>query len=79
MVVPRVFMDDTPQDKAAVQQLIQGIDVYPLSMFDGKMKQRDWAKLQAFPSPASDKGSTESKWVFPEKFFASSPLRSRIA
>jgi hypothetical protein len=38
MVIPRVFKDDTPQDLAAVQPLINQIAGYPLSTFDGKLK-----------------------------------------
>ena len=34
-VVPRVFQDDTPEDKSAVQSVLAGIDMYPLAEFDG--------------------------------------------
>src|SRR5215469_15645683 len=47
-VAPRVFQDDTPEDKRAVQSVLSGIDMYPLSMFDGKMKTQDWTKLPKF-------------------------------
>ena len=70
VVFPRVFQDDTPQDKAAVQSLINQIMVYPLSEFYGKMKTKDWAKLPSFPM-ASSKG--ETKWVVPENFFDQLP------
>jgi len=65
-VAPRVFQDDTPEDKRAVQSVLSGIDMYPLSMFDGKMKTQDWTKLPKFPSAAE--GAAETKWVFPDKF-----------
>src|SRR5262249_36325567 len=43
-----------------------GIDVYPLSKFDGKAKTRDWSTLPKFPQPAG--GAGETKWVIPEKW-----------
>ena len=71
-VAPRVFLDDTPEDKAAVQPLLSQIVYYPLSEFDGKMKTKDWSKLPHFPAPVSkDKG--ETKWVNPETFFDELP------
>jgi hypothetical protein len=66
-IFPRVFMDDTPKDRAAIQPLINQVMVYPLSEFDGKMKIKDWKSTPAFPSPPS--GSGETQWVIPEKFF----------
>ena len=69
---PRVFMDDTPEDHAAVQSVLSQIDFYPLSNFDGKMKTKDWSKLPHFPAPArSGKGETE--WVNPKTFFVELP------
>jgi hypothetical protein len=65
-IFPRVFQDDTPEDKAAVQPLLRQMMVYPLSEFDGKMKSKDWTKTPSFEAPPS-KG--ETKWVIPEKFF----------
>jgi hypothetical protein len=49
--IPRVFMDDTPEDHAAVQPVLSQINFYPLSEFDGKMKTTDWSKLPHFPAP----------------------------
>jgi hypothetical protein len=43
--IPRVFMDDTPEDHAAIQPLLSQIVFYPLSRFDGQMKTMDWSKL----------------------------------
>jgi hypothetical protein len=31
LVVPRVFQDDSPEDRAAIQSVIAGIDMYPLA------------------------------------------------
>jgi hypothetical protein len=67
--VPRVFMDDTPEDHAAIQSVINQIDIYPLSDFDGTMKTTEWAKAPAIPGPPSDAGAGETKWVVPEQFF----------
>lgn len=66
-VFPRVFQDDTPEDKAAIQPLLNQVMVYPLTEFDGKMKTTDWKKTPAFPAPPSTGG--ETKWVIPENFF----------
>src|SRR5262245_11716562 len=68
-VIPRVFQDDTPQDRLIVQSLIQGIDMYPLSMYDGKMKRRDWRQAPTLSKPDSYQSGPESRWVNPETFF----------
>lgn len=72
-VVPRVFQDDTPEDKLAVQGVIANIDLYPLSQFDGTMKRHDWTRLPKLASPAGDNGTGETAWVFPDKFFDELP------
>ena len=66
--IPRVFMNDTAEDKKDVQQFINKIDIYPLSEFDGKMKERSWADVPILPVAASQGGSEEVKWVDPAKF-----------
>jgi hypothetical protein len=43
--MPRMFMNDTPEDHAAIQPALSQIQFYPLSQFDGKMKTRDCNKL----------------------------------
>lgn len=72
-VLPRAFMDDTPEDKAAIQRVLSQIVVYPLDKFDGKMKSMDWHKLPSFPTPAG-LGGGEIRWVEPEKFFDELPI-----
>lgn len=67
MVIPRIFQDDTPQDKQAVQPVINGIDMYPLAIYDGKIKRRDWSKLPKFPAQAQ--GDGETNWVPPDTVF----------
>jgi hypothetical protein len=49
MVIPRVFQTDSPDDKQAVQSMINGIDIYPLSEFDGKVKTKDWKTFSTSP------------------------------
>ena len=68
--IPRIFMDDTAADHAAIQPVLNQVVFYPLSEFDGKMKTKDWSKLPHFPAPES-KG--ETKWVNPETFFDELP------
>jgi hypothetical protein len=71
-VFPRVFQDDTPEDKAAIQRVLNQVMVYPLTEFNGQMKTRDWSKSPSFPAPAGA-GTGETKWVLPEKFFDQLP------
>ena len=71
-VFPRVFQDDAPEDKVAIQRVLNQIMVYPLTEFDGQMKTKDWRKAPSFPAPAGA-GSGETKWVLPEKFFDQFP------
>ena len=68
---PRIFMNDTPEDHAAIQPVINQVAFYPLGEFDGKMKTKDWSKLPHFPAPES-KG--ETRWVNPETFFDELPV-----
>ena len=65
--IPRVFQDDTPEDKKAIQSVINQVVAYPLKEFDGTMKTIEWAKVPDIPGPKSTGG--ETKWVIPEKFF----------
>ncbi len=70
--IPRVFMDDTAEDRAAIQSVINQIVAYPLKDFDGKMKTKEWSKAPAIPGPKSE-GGGETAWVVPEKFFDQLP------
>ena len=76
VVGPRVFVDDTPEDKRAVQELVSQIDMYPLAEFDGKMKRHDWTKVSKFPGAESKE---EVRWVFPDKFVDQLPAVLRDA
>jgi hypothetical protein len=65
--IPRVFMDDTAEDRKAIQPLLNQIVAYPLTKFDGKMKTMDWSGTPDIPGPKAT--GEETKWVVPEKFF----------
>ena len=67
---PRIFLNDTDEDKAAVQPLVNQINAYPLAEFDGKMKIKDWNDIPSFPAPEVE---GENKWVVPEAFFDQLP------
>ncbi|WP_245763539.1 DUF1254 domain-containing protein [Paraburkholderia diazotrophica] len=72
IIVPRIFQDDTSEDRQAIQAEIRNIDAYPLAEYDGKMKSHDWRSLPKFPSPAGS-GKGETRWVRPENFFDELP------
>jgi hypothetical protein len=67
VIIPRVFMDDTAADRQAIQPVLTGILMYPLSKFTGQTQTRDWSKSPTFPSTAT--GEDEAKRVIPESFF----------
>ena len=50
--IPRVFQDDTPEDKKAIQPVINQIVAYPLKDFDGKVKTIEWNKVPNIPGPS---------------------------
>jgi hypothetical protein len=70
--IPRIFMDDTPEDHAAIQPVLSQVVFYPLSEFDGKMKTKDWSELPHFPA-SGPRTNGETKWVNPETFFDELP------
>ena len=72
IVIPRVFMDDTQQDRAAIQPVIERIGVYPLDQYDGKVKITDWTKLPSFGGNDGS-GEAEIRFVDPEKFWDELP------
>ncbi|MEW6438658.1 MAG: DUF1254 domain-containing protein [Pseudomonadota bacterium] len=65
--IPRVFMDDTAEDRKAIQPVINQVVAYPLKQFTGQMKTIEWSKVPNIPGPQSN--GEETKWVVPEKFF----------
>jgi hypothetical protein len=65
-------MDDTAEDRRAIQSAIRSVTMYPLSEYDGTMKSKDWNAIAKVPDK-SDGGESETQWVFPEKFFDELP------
>jgi hypothetical protein len=72
---PRIFMTDSPEDRAAIQPLINQIMFYPLSQFDGKMKTKDWSKIPAVKKEVKPAkySNTQPPWVDPATFFDQLP------
>jgi hypothetical protein len=66
IIAPRIFQDDTPDDKRAIQPLLRQVVIYPLSEYDGAMKSVDWSKIPQGPAAAD--GAEEVSWVMPERF-----------
>ncbi|MDF0681560.1 MAG: DUF1214 domain-containing protein [Candidatus Nitrosocosmicus sp.] len=65
-IVPRIFMDDTPEDRQAIQPVLQQVLMYPLAEFDGTMKSIDWSTIPKLPNPWT--GEEEVIWVPTETF-----------
>ncbi|MGA0617118.1 DUF1254 domain-containing protein [Paracoccus sp. KR1-242] len=70
--IPRIFQNDTDEDRAAIQPLINQVVAYPLSEFTGEMKTIEWATAEDIPTPDSGSGA-ETRWVVPEKYFDQLP------
>ena len=77
VTMPRIFMNDTAEDHAAIQPALSQIQFYPLSQFDGKMKTKDWSKLPTFPVPKEktrpEYSTKQPPWVDPAVFFEQLP------
>jgi hypothetical protein len=71
VVIPRVFLNDTAEDRTAVQEIVSRISLYPLSRFDGTRKSKDWKTIPHFPTTST--GEEETKWVDPKQFFDALP------
>jgi hypothetical protein len=69
---PRLFLNDTDEDRAALQPVLNQVVMYPLSQYDGTMKTKDWKAVPVFPVPEGA-GDGEIHWVEPEKFFDQLP------
>jgi hypothetical protein len=72
-VGPRVFQDDTAEDRQAIQPVLELIDMYPLAAYDGRMKRQNWQKLPHFYDADGTGSKTETQWVFPDTFFDQLP------
>ncbi|QHG74720.1 DUF1254 domain-containing protein (plasmid) [Ensifer adhaerens] len=65
LVGPRIFMDDTAEDRKAIQELLKGVLMYPVAEYDGTMKSKDWTNIPKVDAPPQ--GETKTQWVFPER------------
>src|SRR5262249_34300780 len=70
--IPRIFQNDTDEDRAAIQPLINQVVAYPLTEFTGEMKTIDWKTAKDIPPP-EEGGGGETRWVVPDKFFDQFP------
>lgn len=68
---PRVFLDDSHEDREAVQATLSQVVIYPLSAHTGEAKNVDWRNVPHFPAPEST--ASETRWVHPETFFDELP------
>ncbi|MEV0061264.1 DUF1214 domain-containing protein [Nocardia sp. NPDC050718] len=73
VAIPRVFLDDTPEDREAIAPLVNRISMYPLSDFDGVTKVTDWSTVPSFGGGGSTSGEAETQWVDPATFFTILP------
>jgi hypothetical protein len=71
--IPRIFQNDTDEDRAAIQPLINQVIAYPLSQFTGEMKTIDWKNAPDIPNPDDGGGGEETRWVVPENYFDQFP------
>lgn len=71
VVIPRAFLDDTAEDRAAIAELVDRISMYPLTDYDGTVKITDWSAAPTFGGGASTGGERETQWVDPTKYFTS--------
>jgi len=70
-VGPRIFLDDSVEDRQAIQPVLNQVVVYPLSQYTGKTVTKDWKATPHFPAP--QKTSAEVRWVNPQTFFDQLP------
>ncbi|WP_295446999.1 DUF1254 domain-containing protein [uncultured Thiodictyon sp.] len=71
-LLPRIFMDDTADDRQAIQPVLGAIDCYPVSQFDGTVKHRDWHQLPHYPVQVKP-GTDERPFVNPDTYFDELP------
>ncbi|WP_432890569.1 DUF1214 domain-containing protein [Kribbella sp. CA-245084] len=69
VVIPRVFLDDTPEDRSAVLPLVNQIGMYPLTEFTGSPRTYDWTSIPTVGGGSSTSGQQETQWVDPTRFF----------
>jgi hypothetical protein len=65
--LPRVFLDDTDEDRSTVLPILNQIMAYPLDRYVGTMKTYDWSKARWLPKVGRH-SRAGSKRVDPETF-----------
>ena len=68
VMIPRLFMNDTAEDRAAVQPLVNQIAAYPLREFDGTWVTNDWQNAPRIPYLLGLIKRGPPVWVEPKKF-----------
>ncbi|MEU6199769.1 DUF1214 domain-containing protein [Streptomyces sp. NPDC047061] len=71
--IPRVFMNDTDEDRSAVRPLVNRIMAYPLAEYTGEPRGTDWSKAPTHPAGDATSGEHETRWVDPTTFFDTLP------
>lgn len=65
--IPRVFQQNSAEDRAAIQDVLSRIGLYPLSKFDGQVKTRDWSKARWYPNLGQVPGQGGKRFA-PDQF-----------
>lgn len=73
VAIPRIFMDDTDEDRAAIRPVLNQVMVYPLDQYTGEVQTTDWSSVPSFPAGNATQGEQETQWVVPEEFFTELP------
>lgn len=68
VIIPRVFMNDTPEDRTAIQPLIDQIAAYSLEDYDGRWVVSDWSKAPRIPYVLGWIKRGPPTWVEPKEF-----------
>lgn len=70
VVIPRIFLDDTADDRAEIGPLVDRIGMYPLAQFDGTVKVVDWANAPSYGGSEATGKQGETQWVDPDLYFS---------
>jgi hypothetical protein len=73
VTAPRVFMDDTDEDRVAIQPIVNQIGMYPMHEYTGRPRSFDWANVPSFNTGTGTSGERETQWVDPNQFFPTLP------
>lgn len=71
--IPRVFMNDTAEERAAIQPLVDQVMAYPLTDYTGTARTTDWSAAPSYPAGDAAGGEQETQWVDPAAFFDAFP------